>query len=147
MKHKQRSQSGFTLLEVLIALLILAVGLLGLAALHTVGLRSNHSAYQRTQATILTYDMMDRLRSNRNRAMSGNYNLLLAATPAGGDGAAPLEDDDLSEWITNLGALLPNGDGEVACDANGFCTIFVEWQDGRAEGGPTMQRFTITSQI
>ena len=126
---------------------ILAIGLLGLAALHTVGLRSNHSAYQRTQATILGYDMVDRLRANRVRAMAGNYNLLMNATPAGGDGAAPLEDDDHGQWSTNLGALLPNGDGSIACDASGFCTVSVQWEDGRAEGGPTTQTFTMTTQI
>ena len=146
MKHKQGSQTGFTLLEVLIALLILAVGLLGLAALHTVGLRSNHSAYQRTQATILSYDMIDRLRANRTRAISGNYNLLLADTPAAGDGVAPLEDDDLDDWITSLGALLPNGDGAVNCNGAGYCRIDVQWDDSRA-GGDTAQGFTITTQI
>ena len=53
------SQRGFSLLEVLISLAVLSVGLLGLAALQTVGLRINHDSYQRTQATIMAYDIAD----------------------------------------------------------------------------------------
>lgn len=59
------NQRGFTLLEVLIALLVLSIGLLGLAALQTVGLRSNQMANMRTLATQIAYDMTDRMRANQ----------------------------------------------------------------------------------
>lgn len=59
-------QKGFTLLEVLIALLILSIGLLGLAALQTTGLRSNQMASMRTTATELAYDIADRMRANEH---------------------------------------------------------------------------------
>jgi len=59
-----KNNSGFTLIEVLIAMLVLAVGLLGLAGLQAVSLRNNLSAYNRTQATQLAYDMADRMRAN-----------------------------------------------------------------------------------
>ncbi len=58
------SSRGFTMIEVLIAMVILAIGLLGLAALQAVGMRNNHSALSRFQATLSAYDMADRLRSN-----------------------------------------------------------------------------------
>src|SRR5664280_455779 len=63
--------SGFTLLEVLIAMLVLAVGLLGLAGLQATSLRNNQSAYNRSQATQLAYDLADRMRNNAS--VSANY--------------------------------------------------------------------------
>ena len=62
--NKMKTHSGFTLIEVLISMLILAVGLLGLAGLQATGLRNNLSAYNRSQATQLAYDMADRMRAN-----------------------------------------------------------------------------------
>ena len=70
-------QSGFSLLEVLIALLILAVGLLGLAALQNMGLRLNSQSYERTQATILIDDMIDRMRANSAGVTAGDYNAVV----------------------------------------------------------------------
>ena len=65
MKGKKMSKTqGFTLIEVLISMMILAVGLLGLAALQATGLRNNLSAYNRSQATQLAYDLADRMRAN-----------------------------------------------------------------------------------
>ena len=70
MKHRSfklnpcRRESGFSLIEVLVALLVLSIGLLGLAALQAQGLRFNHDAYVRTQATNLAYDIVDRMRVN-----------------------------------------------------------------------------------
>lgn len=61
---QKNDQQGFTLLEVLIALLVLSIGLLGLAALQTTGLRSNQMANMRTIATQLAYDIADRMRAN-----------------------------------------------------------------------------------
>ena len=59
-----KTNSGFTLIEVLIAMLVLAVGLLGLAGMQATGIRNNLSAYNRSLATQLAYDMADRMRSN-----------------------------------------------------------------------------------
>jgi len=66
--YSGNKQRGFTLLEVLIALLVLSIGLLGLAALQTTGLRSNEMASMRTTATQLAYDISDRMRANPGRA-------------------------------------------------------------------------------
>ena len=74
-------QSGFTLLEVLVAMLVLAIGLLGLAGLMTSSMRDNLSASHRTQATWLAYDILDRMRANRTSAIAGSYATTLG-TPA-----------------------------------------------------------------
>ena len=66
---------GFTLIEVLVALFVLAIGLLGLAMLQTTGLRFNTNSYTRTQATLLAYDIIDRMRTNRVGFVAGNYDI------------------------------------------------------------------------
>jgi type IV pilus assembly protein PilV len=68
-------QVGFSLIEVLVALLVLSIGLLGLAMLQVQGMKFNSDAYFRTQATILAYDMIDRMRSNHVAAGLGAYDL------------------------------------------------------------------------
>lgn len=60
----QTQQTGAGMLEVLIALLVLSIGILGLATLQSIGLKYNHQSYQRTQAIMQIYDMTDRIRSN-----------------------------------------------------------------------------------
>ncbi len=133
-QRKSRPQQGFTLLEVLITAVILAIGLLGLAALQTAALRSNDGAYMRSQATILAYDMLDRMRANREAALAGDYDInLSAAAPSGGSVA----DEDLQNWLDDLQSTLPAGDGAVDCPAGAACRITVVWNDLRANGDTT----------
>src|SRR3990172_9167298 len=67
---------GFTLMEVLVAVVVLSIGLLGLANLQTVGMKSNNSAYLRTQATLLAYDIADRMRANIAGVTANAYNAI-----------------------------------------------------------------------
>ena len=67
------SDEGFSLIEILITLVVLSIGLLGLAALHAEGLKSGRSAYLRTKAVGFASDMADRMRANRPAAIAGNY--------------------------------------------------------------------------
>ncbi|BCX81035.1 type IV pilus assembly protein PilV [Methylomarinovum caldicuralii] len=116
---------GFTLIEILVAVLVLAIGLLGLAKLQTFGLHSSHGANLRTQATLLAYDMTDRMRANRAGFQGGFYN---NPTPADHncvwDGHAPsvctpqqMAEHDVWEWNTAVGQGLPQGVGVVCLDA------------------------------
>ena len=68
-------QAGFNLIEVLVALLVLAVGLLGLAALQNFSLNATHQSYQRTQATIVIQEIIDRMRANPAASLTGQYTL------------------------------------------------------------------------
>jgi len=109
--------SGFSLLEVLIAVVILAIGLLGLAGLQATGIRSNHSAYLRTQATLQSYDIIDRMRANSN----ADYNNITAAQTAactGTAGCTPQEmaQNDVFDWNAANGNILPSGAGVVCID-------------------------------
>lgn len=130
LKNRQR---GFTLIEVLVTVLILAIGLLGLAGLQTTALRSNHSAYLRSQATVLAYDIVDRMRANRNAALAGQYN----SSIGGGASGSGMVATDLTAWKGNLQAMLPSGDGAIALAAGGRFTITVQWDDSRGAIGET----------
>ena len=133
----RRSTAGFTLIEVLIALLVLSIGLLGLAALQSATLQFNHSAYLRSQATNLAYDMIDRMRANRQAALNGAYDGNFAApAPACGAvvaGGAAVADIDIAAWRNALACSLPAGTGFVAVAANGVTTVSVRWDESRAE--------------
>ena len=121
-------QSGFTLLEILVALIILSIGLLGLAGLQATGLRSNHSGYLRSQATIFAYEMADRMRANRAVAIAGNYNIDFSdGVPSGTE----IQNVDRRDWLNTLAASLPSGDGQIDCDNTGLCTIEIQWVDNR----------------
>ena len=74
MRHLDR-QAGFSLIEVLIAVLVLGVGLLGMAALQMSALKSNQLSLQRTQAVTMIYFMFDAMRANREDAINGIYDL------------------------------------------------------------------------
>jgi len=145
--------AGFSLLEVLIALLVLSVGLLGLAALQANTLQFNQSAYLRSQATSLAYDMADRMRANREAALNGDYNEALAnPIPACDDVAAgTVVERDLAGWRIALACALPVGNGSVLV-AGGVVTITVQWDETRrgelldaAEG--TTEVFVMTTGL
>jgi type IV pilus assembly protein PilV len=140
---KGRLQRGVALLEVLIAVVILSIGMLGLASLQVNSLRFNHSAYLRSQATILAYDITERMRANRQVALDGEYNLALGATPAAETTVVAI---DLLEWRAQLAAQLPGGDGAIDVDgANDTVTITVAWDDTRGAGAATL--FTFRTQL
>ncbi len=126
MQHRhcsRNSQSGTTLIEVLITVVLVSVGLLGLAGLQLTTVQNSNSSSERFEATTLAHDILERLRANRQAALTGQYNLALGAAPAG----ANLVGDDLNEWRDAL-AVLPNGDGSIDVTA-GEVTIEVQWTD------------------
>lgn len=116
-------QSGFTLLEVLVAIVVLSLGLLGLAGLQAASLRNNQTAYYRGIATQQALDMADRIRANLVGVRAFNYNNIAAGIPAdpgcftlvGGCSAANMAITDRFQWNTINAALLPAGTGTVTC--------------------------------
>jgi len=114
--------AGFALLEVLITLVVNSVGLLGLAALLLTGMRFNHGAYLHSQATMLAYDMADRMRADMTAVAAGNYNNTSGSTgtqtggctTTSGCSTSQMAANDNYEWNQNLSTLLPSGQG-VAC--------------------------------
>jgi type IV pilus assembly protein PilV len=132
-----KTHTGFTLIEVLIAMLVIAVGLLGLAALQTTGLRNNLSAYHRSQATQLAYDLADRMRANVAGKASYTDILPSAATATAncltttGCTTSEMAHNDLFEWNRAVGAVLPNGSGTMPAPVANIFTITITWDDDR----------------
>jgi type IV pilus assembly protein PilV len=142
----KQSQSGFTMLEVLVSILIMAIGMLGLAGLMAASMRNNHGAYHRTQAVWLAYDVADRMRANRQEALAGSYNIALGAAAPGGGAINAV---DLGQWLNAVSAL-PQGQGAVnVADLAGdrIVTITVQWNDTRATGGDAAQQFQMQTRL
>jgi type IV pilus assembly protein PilV len=116
---KRIKQSGFTMVEVLVALVVLAIGLLGIAALYLNSLQAGRTAIYRTQAINLAADLADRIRANRTAQAA--YGTLFADAEAavancdltGGCIDTDLASTDLARWKGTLAQLLPNGQGQV----------------------------------
>jgi type IV pilus assembly protein PilV len=146
--------SGFTLIEVLVSLVILSIGLLGTAKLMLFSARSNDSAYLRSQATQLSYAMLDYMRANKQGAVAGSYATTLGTAAANpgftcvGTAAqctpANLALYDIYQWKLRLNATsgvappgaLPAGQGSVATALVGTqttVTITVQWDDTVAQ--------------
>ncbi len=135
---------GFSLIEVLVSMLILSLGLLGVAGLQTTSLRSNQTAYFRSQATAAASDIIDRMRANPQGVAAGKYDAIdtasLPSDPnciASGCNAENLADHDIIDWATNTLSSLPSGAGTVAVDDMGTATdasddvfvVTVSWSD------------------
>ncbi len=123
-----RRQDGATLIEVMITLLVLAIGLLGMAALQAVTLRTNQTAYFRSQATNLAYAALDHARANRSQVVA--------------TGALP----NLAYFNARTAELLPGGTMTAAIDAGNFeIEVTISWTDARLvnelEGGVTSFQF------
>jgi type IV pilus assembly protein PilV len=165
-QRSARSSGGFTLIEVLVSLVVLSIGLLGTAKLMIFSARSNDSAYLRTQATALAYEMLDNMRANQQQAIAGSYATALSAvatnpgfTCLGATVCTPpnLALYDIYQWKLRLNATsgipplgaLPAGQGSVATTLTGTQTtvaITVSWDDTVAQStfGATATTQSIT---
>jgi type IV pilus assembly protein PilV len=139
-----KKNQGASLIEVLIAVLILGTALLTLSSLQSRSLQFNQSAYFRSQANILAYDILDRIRINREKAT--DYDLVLSDTAPTG---TTLRDKDLKGWLDAITVMLPGGDGTVDCDADKKCTVNILWTEqlSSATDDNETLTFTYSSQI
>ena len=128
-----RSQAaGFSLIEVMVAVLVLGLGLLGFALLQTMSVRFTQSANQRTQATNLAYDMLDQMRANRIAAGQyvGNYNATTSGAGCVPDGLVSAGAFK-SVWECRMGKALGDGASANVQFANGEATVAITWGDER----------------
>ena len=125
-KINHKIQHGFTLVEVMVAMVIFSVGLLGLAGLQSLGMTNNQTAYNRTVAMQMAYNMSDRMRSNITAVTAGTYNAILplpVPAPLGTNCIAAtctppqLGAFDIFEWQTTIRTELPQGRGSVTAIA------------------------------
>jgi type IV pilus assembly protein PilV len=138
---RRGSQRGTTMVETLVALLVLSIGLLGVAGLQLTSLRSNRSAHLRSQAQVMAYDITDRMRANRTTALLGTYNIGMGGTIS----ATGIAGDDLVRWKAAIASSMPSGDGSVAINAaTGVVLITIQWTDAMSA---TVQSFTTRTRI
>lgn len=134
--------AGVGMIEVLIAIVVLAFGLLGIAALQMATLRSSQSSLERSQAMVQTYAILDAMRANREEARIGRYNLTAMTCAAPDRGSLAM--NDLANWIDSLKQTL----GESACAqvvcGSVECEISVQWDDSRAKGETEKTVKTVT---
>lgn len=125
-------------------MIVLAIGILGLVGLQYNALKNGNNAQFRYQATLLAYEMSERMRANPLGVDAGHYNNISYASSyssPGSLGAATMFQHDLAEWKQNLDDSLPNGEGSI--DASplvaGAFTINVRWSqsEGQGTGGAT----------
>lgn len=143
--HLPAWNRGFSLLEVLIAVLVFSLGLLGVAGLMVLSVRTNHSAYLRTQASFLAESMIDRMRSNMGRIddYNGDYDSSGVGDGDCGTSCTPetLAQRDKEIWSQQLIDSLPDPTASIACDGasvgsggsapySGLCTMTITWIEG-----------------
>lgn len=134
----KRQSAGFTLLEVLIAMLILAIGLLGMASLMLTSLQNNQGAYARAQASTLAYDIVERMRANRPQAeLSNSPYSLSSGSPADSAkncqnaGCTPTEMAawDLAQWWADLQTSIPGATATIKQISGRSYEINVTWSE------------------
>lgn len=156
-RASRRSAGGFSLIEVLVALVVLSIGLLGVAMMQIMSLRFTQSANQRTIATNLAYELIDMARANR--VMSASYaatytdfgnpsvppgGCLRAATATAGDPAATI-----TRWRCEVRASLPGGAAQVTMPGDGVIRVDMRWTDAHWAATTLEQQteFTVESRL
>jgi type IV pilus assembly protein PilV len=129
--HKQ---TGFSLIEAMVSLVVVSVGMIGIAALYGQGLSAGRTALYRTQAVNLAADMADRIRVNRlGGANYGGPPANNHCDPPGAATCTPAQmaAHDLFVWTNLVQNQLPSGAGavQVAGTSPPTYTIDVGWQE------------------
>lgn len=159
----KRITHGFTLIEVMIAMLVMSLGLLGIAGTLLTAVRSSSSNYLKQQAVQYTYDIADRMRSNFVAAKdptTGNPYIAALTAPAAApakdctatvcSSAADLAAYDVWQWKSTLKNNLPGGLGSITVAGTGpqsqtaLVTVVVQWNDQQTA---TPNTYTVVTEL
>lgn len=131
------SQAGSSLIEVMVALLVTAVGLLGVLTMHTKALKLNQNAHLYSQATILANDMVEAIKTTPDAISSYSITKTgVAPTAPTCTSCTPeqMAQQNLNHWISNISSLLPGGEGEISINATtNEILITVEFELGHTK--------------
>ena len=126
------------MVEILVAVFVLSLGLLGYAATLAATVRASHTAHQRTHATALAYEVIDMIRANRF-----NYRQYITDFTQAAPSGTTMGANDIRAWKQRLAAVLPNGQARVQVDVTGvgaaqqmLVRVFVRWDESRGETDP-----------
>jgi type IV pilus assembly protein PilV len=120
-------QRGVTLIEVLVAVLITATGVLGAAAMQLNAVKFNQTSATRSTAVFLANDISDRLRANRADALAGRYDLAMNNDAPTGTAIYQI---DVQDWLQEIALRLPAGDASIERDNTNFI-ISIQWDESR----------------
>jgi type IV pilus assembly protein PilV len=141
-----KRERGASLIEVLVAVLILAIGLMGIAGLQTRALKNGQSAFERSQAVTLSYLVLDAMRANVSAAETGAYNLTRTCAVSA---AGTLVTSDQRLWLQSMKDTLGDRDttcGEISCVGT-QCTVRIYWDDSRGTEGSDNQMIETISVL
>ena len=138
---------GFSLVESLVALVVLSVGLLGVARMYVFSLQNGRSALLNTQAVTLAADIADRIRANRTAGIDYAGTAADFGCVDGGVDCSPTQmaSNDLLVWQNEVANALPNGQASVTVDVATNPTTYVisvVWNDAGSPG-PAQYRLTV----
>jgi type IV pilus assembly protein PilV len=142
----QHGQHGFGLVESLVALVVISVGMIGIAAMYGQGLGASRTAFYRTVAVNLTSDMADRIRVNRLGGAAYEGAEEDNGCDSGSDCTpAEMAAHDLFTWNEQVEQQLPNGQPQVQFDPGTppSYTISVQWDEPSAAAGFVDQQIII----
>ena len=137
--ESRKRDVGFTLIEVLIAIVVFSLGVLGIGAMLVVMHKTSTSSYLQQEAVQYAYDIVDRMHANQAAAKAGSYNVASGTAPPVAPSClgalctpAQIATYDQSEWLTGLNTSLPNGTGSIATALLGSSTtvtVTISWDD------------------
>src|SRR5574341_689491 len=126
---------GVTLVEVLVAVIVLSIGLLGIAGLQARALKYGQSSYERSVAVIQAHSIVDAMRANRDAAQGGAYNTGADAKCDATASSTSRAHKDLAAWVGQLQASMSGAAndvcGSINCSGTGVCTVGIQWDDTR----------------
>lgn len=146
-KHQTQpaNQSGVSMIEVLITILVSVIGLFSAMQLQLTAVSNTHSSYFRSQAAVLTNGLVDQMRANPTGALAGNYNISLSGSAPSG---SSVEATDLAQWRADLATAMPGATSSVACvAATRICSLVVQWDDSRGLEGQSAEQFSLTLRL
>ena len=139
-KPVARRQRGDTMIEVLVTIIIIAVGVLGAAALQVTTLKNLSSSHSASIAAIVAEDFTERMRANPAGALANDYVFSVAPTTTSKDCAkvlcsapADLAAYDVDTWWNQVTAVLPSGAGVVTrIGTTNTFVLTVRWDEDRS---------------
>ena len=158
-------QTGVSLIEVLIAVFVLAFGVLGIAAMQAGALRNNQGSFEQSTAVFLTYSILDAMRSSMKPAADNPGMLAVRPGYETNDficqdsqipGTDALAANDLARWLKSIrdnlngGVADDNACGKIDCGMGGdlnLCTVSVQWNNSRSLGGNQQQVVSTRSRL
>lgn len=148
-------QQGVALIEVLVAVLLLSVGLIGYSALQVRAVKATQSSLQRTTASILAGNILEVMRANKAVAINPPYPYNMTNSCSPPDTIGTLVQNDLNSWFLTLQAALGSGGttcaditcADVSGSAAGTCIVNIQWDDSRALGGQSQQSIQLVGRL